>query len=310
MDVIDHDRLFKELLTTFFVEFIDAFLPAVGAALDHETALVPLDKEIFTDVTQGEKHEVDVLMQARFPGQDAFFLIHVENQATPQADFPKRMFRYFARLTEKYDLPVYPVVIFSYDAPQRPEPNRFVVAFPQETVLRFQYKVIQLNRLSWRKFVRQPNPAATALMAKMKIASSDRVRVRLECLRLLRTLKLDPARSQLIWGFVETYLTLNAEEMRRYERATAQLTSAEQEQTMEQWTSIGRQAKAEGLALGLQEGKEALVARLIRRRFGTVPEKVVARLDQLSPEQLDDLGEALLDFVTVTDLDQWFLQHS
>ncbi len=32
-------------------------------------------------------------MRARFRGEDAYFLVHVENQATPQADFPRRMFR-------------------------------------------------------------------------------------------------------------------------------------------------------------------------------------------------------------------------
>jgi len=144
---MDRDRLFKELLTTFFVEFLELFLPEVAAALDRDTAVVPMDKEVFTDVTLGEKHEVDVLMKARFRGEEAFFLIHVENQSTPQADFPKRMFRYFARLTEKYGLPVYPVVLFSYAAPQRREPTVFRVQFPGKNVLRFEYAVIQLNRL-------------------------------------------------------------------------------------------------------------------------------------------------------------------
>ena len=119
-------------------------------------------------MTLGGKHEVDLLMRARFRGEEAFFLIHVENQSTAQGDFPKRMFRYFARLTEKYDLPVYPVVVFSYDAPTRPEPDRYTVAFPGETVLQFKYRVIQLNRLPWRRFVRQENPVASALMAKMR----------------------------------------------------------------------------------------------------------------------------------------------
>ena len=137
-----------------------------------------MDKEVFTDVTLGEKHEVDVLMKRRFRGEDAFFLIHVENQSTPQGDFPKRMFRYFARLTEKYDLPVYPVVVFSYDAPLRPEPNRFTVAFPGRLCYNSEYPVIQLNRLPWRRFVRQENPIASALMAKMKMSARDRPKVR------------------------------------------------------------------------------------------------------------------------------------
>ncbi len=38
---MDHDRLFKELLTTFFVEFLELFLPEIAAALDRDTAVVP-----------------------------------------------------------------------------------------------------------------------------------------------------------------------------------------------------------------------------------------------------------------------------
>jgi hypothetical protein len=121
--MIDHDRLFKELLTTFFAEFVDLFLPDVAAYLDH-SSLTFLDKEVFTDVTSGERHEADIVARARFRDEDAFFLVHVENQATPQAEFGQRMFRYFARLYEKHGLPVYPVVVFSYDAPPGAGPLR------------------------------------------------------------------------------------------------------------------------------------------------------------------------------------------
>ena len=319
---MNHDRLFKELLTTFFVEFLDLFLPEVGAALDQSTAVVPMDKEIFTDVTQGETHEVDVLMKARFRGEDAFFLIHVENQSAAQSGFPKRMFRYFARLTEKYDLPVYPVVIFSYDAPHRPEPSRYVVTFPGKTVLKFEYTVIQLNRLPWQRFVRQENPVASALMAKMKMSMKDRPRVKAECLRLLASLKLDPARTRLIGGFVDSYLKLTAEEMKQYERALMQFTPTERSATVEittSWHQAGiaeglnqglTQGMAQGMTQGMTQGKETLVARQLRRRLGSVPVSLTARLDRLTPEQLDDLGEALLDFTAAADLEEWLALHS
>lgn len=55
-----------------------------------------------------------------FVVKNCFFTLHVENQAKAQPDFGKRMFRYFARLYEKFALPVYPIALFSYDAPQRP----------------------------------------------------------------------------------------------------------------------------------------------------------------------------------------------
>jgi hypothetical protein len=122
------------------------------------------------------------------------------------------MFVYFARLFEKHGLDVYPIALFSYDRPLRAEPDRFRVEFPDLSVVDFRFRVIQLNQLDWRAYVRQANPVAAALVAKMRIAARDRPRVKLECLRLLATLRLNPAKARLIAGFVHTYLRLNAAE--------------------------------------------------------------------------------------------------
>ena len=98
--MIDHDRLFKELLSTFFLEFLDLFFPNVTSYLEPDS-ITFLDKEVFTDVTAGEQYEADLIAKVQFRNQESFFLIHVENQAKAQTDFSKRMFRYFARLYEK-----------------------------------------------------------------------------------------------------------------------------------------------------------------------------------------------------------------
>lgn len=76
--MIDHDRLFKELLTTFFVEFLELFLPEVLIYLEQDS-LEFLDKEVFTDITAGERYEADLIVKAKFRERDTFFLIHVEN---------------------------------------------------------------------------------------------------------------------------------------------------------------------------------------------------------------------------------------
>lgn len=146
-------------------------------------------------------------------------------------------------------------------------------------------------------FVRQRNPIASALMAKMKMADVDRPKVRLECLRLLATLKLDPAKSKLIGGFIDTYLRLNVDETKLYEREFARLTAEEKGATMELMTSWHRQ--------GRQEGKEELVVLQIRRRLANVSAPTIERLDLLTSEQLNELGEALLDFETSADLESW-----
>jgi len=126
---MDHDRLFKELLRVFFAEFLELFFPKMAAALNR-TSITFLDKEVFPDLISGERQEADLIVRARLRQQSSFFLIHLEHQAQARPGFARRMFAYFARLHEKYELPVYPIALFSYDKPARPEPEEYRVTFP------------------------------------------------------------------------------------------------------------------------------------------------------------------------------------
>lgn len=275
--MIDHDRLFKELLSTFFVEFLDLFLPQVASQIDRDSIQF-LPQEVFTDVTSGEKKEIDLLAQVRYQGQETYFLIHVENQSYTQAEFAKRMFKYFARLHEKYDLPIYPVVVFSFDEPLRPEPQNYRVTFGDFNVLEFQFAAIQLNRLSWRDFLTQPNPVAAALMSKMNIPRQERPQVKAECLRLLATLRLDPARMQLISGFVDTYLRLDTAEEKAFQATISTMGLTQQEEIMEIVTSWEEKAA--------QKTREEIAANLLREGIAT---ETIVRVTGLTPQQVQQL---------------------
>ena len=303
--MIDHDRLFKELLTTFFVEFLELFFPEVARYLEPNT-LEFLDKEVFTDITEGDRYEADLVAKIKFRTQETFFLIHVESQAQYQANFSKRMFRYFSRLYEKHDLPVYPIALFSYDTPRAAQPSRHQVTFPNKLVLDFNYDIIQLNRLNWRDFVQQQNPVASALMAKMNIAPEERPRVKLECLRLLATLRLNPAKMKLISGFIDTYLRLNSEEESLLESEIARIEPAQQEVVMEIVTSW--------MERGIEQGKQsealALILRQLPRRIGAVNPDLQGNIRSLPVSQLEELAEALLDFSHEADLIAWLQQIS
>ena len=58
-----------------------------------------------------------------------------------------------------------------------------------------------------------------------------------------------------------------------------------------------------------REGREAearsLVLRLLTKRVGELSPQVRSRIESLSLEQLENLGEALLDFSSMTDLQTW-----
>jgi predicted transposase YdaD len=296
----DHDRLFKELLSTFFFEFLELFLPQVAAQVD-PNSLTLLPQEYFADLTSGEKHIVDLLAQVGFAGEDVGFLIHVEAQATSKADFARRMFLYFARLYQKYLRPIYPVVVFSFDEPFRKEPITYKVEFTDLKVMEFNFRAIQLNRLNWRDYLHQNNPVAAALMAKMRIAPADRPLVKIECLRLLATLQLNPARTQLISGFVDTYLKLNTQEEQVFQAEIARLVPIEQEGIMQIVTSWMEQ--------GIEQGEKSLIFRQLARQVGDLPAAVRAQVEQLPLPQLEALGEALLDFKSLNQLQNWLSQQ-
>ena len=140
--------------------------------------------------------------------------------------------------------------------------------------MNFDYEVVQLNRLNWRNFLRNRNPVAAALMAKMNIATPDRPQVKLECLRLLATLRLDAARMKLISGFVDTYLRLNAEEEAQLKAQINTLESDEQEEVMEIVTSWMEQ--------GIIQGELRIIMRLINRKIGEIAPQLLERIRQLS----------------------------
>jgi hypothetical protein len=300
------DHIYKELFSVFFLEFVDLFLPGVAGYLDKDFALVPMDKELFPDIRRNDSYEVDLLMKARFRGKKTFFLIHVENESTKRAGFPKRLYRYYTRIEEKYDLPVYPVAVFSYQSPRIEAPHSYEIAFPDKTVLKFDYTVIQLNRLSWRDYIDHPNPVASALMARMNVAHGDRPKVKMVCLRMLMGLKLGPAKTSMIGAIIDNYLKLNAEEMKQFEREMDTLGPEKKEETMEWMTSWERK----GLEQGLHQGKEEILALLLEQRFSTLPDGITERLDRLTSEQFNELAKALFGFASLEDLDAWLTETS
>jgi hypothetical protein len=296
---MDHDQLFKDLLTTFFAEFLELFFPKMAAELDR-SSIEFLDKELSTDIAAGERHEVDLVAKVRLNGQEAFILVHVENQASYQTEFPKRMFNYFALLHKKFDLPVFPIAIFSYDRPLTPAVDTYSLELFEVTILRFHFQTIQLNRLSWREFLARPNPVASALMSKMSIAPSDRPRVKLECLRMMLTLKYDPARTELIARFMNSYLMLTEAEEVVYTKEAQVLSPEEKELDMLYTNEWERR--------GCIKERLKLISHFFKRRFGELPHEVTDRISHLSDEQSTALVDIMFDFASLSDATTWLSQ--
>jgi len=69
-------------------------------------------------------------------------------------------------------------------------------------------------------------------------------------------------------------------------------------------TRVYREIKEEGREEGEQR-ERSLIYRLLTRRVGELPQDVGDRIATLNLEQLENLGEALLDFTSMADLHAW-----
>ncbi|GCA92275.1 DUF4351 domain-containing protein [Microcystis aeruginosa] len=57
-----------------------------------------------------------------------------------------------------------------------------------------------------------------------------------------------------------------------------------------------------------REEAVALILRLLNRRLGEISSTVSQKIQELSLEQFATLGEALLDFTSLTDLTTWLTE--
>jgi Domain of unknown function (DUF4351) len=305
---IDHDQLFKQLLTTFFLEFLELFTPEFFAAID-PASLEILPLEYFTDIDAGERKAMDVIIRVNLLGRPnapassrVSVVVNCEHQSTTKADFNRRLFFYFAQLHRKYLQPVYPIALFSFDEPYRPERDSYQVRVPGLQVMDFNFLTIQLNRLDWRAFLTQRNPVAAALMAKMKIDPADRPKVKVECLRMIANLKLDKARTFQLSGFIDNYLQLNAVEKQQFQVEVDKIKlPTDRENVMELTTSW----KEEGILQGRESATRIIVAKQLTRKFGNLSPELLARVNGLSIDRVEALAEDLLDFTSVGDLERW-----
>ncbi len=80
-----------------------------------------------------------------------------------------------------------------------------------------------------------------------------------------------------------------------------ELRTFEEERRMPYITSV----EEIGFERGIEQGEKSLILRQLTRRVGALSEGLQSQVERLSLPQLEALGEALLDFTGLADLEQW-----
>ncbi len=70
-----------------------------------------------------------------------------------------------------------------------------------------------------------------------------------------------------------------------------------------------QEGRQEGEQTGILKGERSLILRLLSHQIGKLSPDLEAKVQVLSLSQVEDLGEALLEFTQPADLVGWLEQH-
>ena len=101
------DTLWKALIEELVEDFLYFFFPTYMDQIDLRRGVVFLDKDleqIMPEADTGRRHADKLFKVWLNDGEERWFLAHVEVQGYPDADFAFRMFQYYYRILDRYNL--------------------------------------------------------------------------------------------------------------------------------------------------------------------------------------------------------------
>src|SRR5690625_3285679 len=94
---IKHDQLYKELISTFFQEFLDVFFSEVHKHINFQRITL-LSEDVLTKLLYGDARRLDIVIETSFKDTDIMIIVHIEPQSYRQTDLNERMYHYFSLL--------------------------------------------------------------------------------------------------------------------------------------------------------------------------------------------------------------------
>jgi hypothetical protein len=302
----DFDSPWKEGLEEYFPEFMAFFFPEIEQDIDWGQGITFLDTELQQVVRDAElgRRWADKLVQVwRKDGQETWVLCHIEIQNQKEEGFALRMLVYNYRLRDRYNIPVVSLAVLS-DENAEWRPTLYESSL-WGCGLTFWFPVVKLLDYgdSWQLLEESNNPFSTIVMAHLKTQATrnnpvERKEWKLRLTRRLYERGYDRQNILNLYRFIDWLLILPDD---LADEVEIEITRYEQEGTMPYVTRIERRAEARGLV----NGERTMAIRLLNRKFGALSEPALKLLHGLSPLQVEQLGDELLGWETIADLERW-----
>ncbi|MEH1866503.1 MAG: DUF4351 domain-containing protein [Nostoc sp.] len=221
-------------------------------------------------------------------------ILHLEFQTTIKSPKPisLRMLDYYVRLTRKYQAPVTQVVIFLQETSNE-------IAFTEEyvsEVTTHRYRVIRMWEQDSALFL---NNLALLPLAPLTRTDSAQVLLSQVAKEIAKITDIETRQNTAAYTEILAGLKFEKDFIHQLLR-----------EDIMQESVIYQDILQKGEERGEQKEAFRFLKRQLNRRFGEIDSSIVERIQVLSTEQLEQLGEEFLDFSNVSDLVAWLEQNT
>lgn len=158
---ISKDTLWKGIIHELFPEFWAFYMPEYADLLDFSKKPVFLDKELaeINPESDSGENRADMLVKVFLKdGTDKWLFIHIEIQGYEDLKFEQRMFTYYYRIWDKYQVAIAAVAIFT-DGKEDFFPKKYEVK-TLNTSLSYQFHAVKVLKMKELDLEKSTNPFA------------------------------------------------------------------------------------------------------------------------------------------------------
>lgn len=267
-----NDILLKGAFEETFPDLLRFFFKDAETCFDLERGFEFLDKELlelFPEVGRnGGSRFVDMLAKVfESGGTERWLLIHIEIQERSEPSFGKRMFQYFYRIFDRYDVPISAVAIFTGSLSEK-----HCTSYGYDflgTSVRYQFNTFRIFDFSEEELFQMDNPFALIIAAVQKaflsadISEQEMGDYRFTIARaLVLSKRYDLEKIRRILFFLKQFLYVESFEINRiFDQQIEELTQSDI--TMGIIEAIKLITREEGIEKGVETSKRLFVTNLL-----------------------------------------------
>ena len=294
-----YDEVFKHITAEF---------PNAVAGLALKTSEIEVGERLGTEQPTVQMHHSDMAFHVRLPDEEA--ILHIEAQTDDSARKPMhlRMLAYSSFLALEHEKNVYSTVLYFRPPAGRRDKGIYEYGDAQRGGVRFQYTVIRLYELEGESFLDSEAVGLLPFTALMKPPPDMTSHAWIEkCIETTQMADVDnEMRATLLFGLsVFGSLAHPPEHFQNPILEEIMQESPIIERFIQRGVAKGvEQGIEQGIAQGQTRAKREAVLKLLRHRFGDIPQSLATRIAAMQHiSQLDALFEKVMVAETLEDVD-------